>query len=114
MLQDGGLEAHAQISANDKDLVPVFEKLCGLACFQLMVSQDAFDGIYTEEEIDTLSQQVDLLREDQFLEDLYGASSRLTSDQWLKKVCKEGSWVFDSKELRKRLFEGAEIEQRHG
>ena len=33
MLQDGGLEAHAQISANDKDLVPVFEKLCGLACF---------------------------------------------------------------------------------
>ena len=33
MLQDGGLEAHAQISANDKDLVPVFEKICGLACF---------------------------------------------------------------------------------
>ena len=55
-----------------------------------------------------------MVREDQFLEDMYGASSRLASEDWLKKICKEAKWVFDSKELRKRLFEAAEIEQRHG
>ena len=35
LLQDGGLEAHAQISANDNDLAPTFEKLVGLASFEL-------------------------------------------------------------------------------
>ena len=34
-LQDGGLDAQANISATDKDMIPVFEKLCGLASYDL-------------------------------------------------------------------------------
>ena len=36
-LQEGGLAEHAEISATDKDVNPVFEKLCGLASFDLFV-----------------------------------------------------------------------------
>ena len=53
------------------------------------------------------------MREDQYLEDVYGASSRLKSSEWLAKMGKEAKWVFDSKELRKRLFEAASVEVKH-
>ena len=34
-IQEGGTAAHKQVSAGDKDIAPVFEKLCGLASFEL-------------------------------------------------------------------------------
>lgn len=113
LLQDGGLGAHQYISANDKDIIPAFDKLCGLACFELIACQDKVESIYSEEELENLKEQVELLREDQYLEDVYGTASRLTNDEWLKKMSKEAKWLFDPVEVRKRLFEAAEVEVRH-
>ena len=39
-IQEGGTAAHAQVSAGDKDIAPVFEKLCGLASFELFQCQN--------------------------------------------------------------------------
>ena len=113
LLQDGGLEAHKQISANDGDLAPVFEKLVGLASFELFECQDSVGGIYSEDEIGTLKDNVELLREDIYLEAVYGATSRLQNEEWLDKHKKEAKWVFEPMELRKRLFEVSEVGMRH-
>ena len=57
---------------------------------------------------------VETLREDQYLEDVYGPASRLETEDWVKAMCKQAKWVFDSAELRQRLLALAEIEHRHG
>ena len=53
------------------------------------------------------------MREDQYLEDVYGATSRLKSGEWLAKMGKEAKWVFDTKELRRRLLEAASVDMKH-
>jgi len=35
ILQEGGITAHSFISASDKDIVPIFEKMCNLATVHL-------------------------------------------------------------------------------
>ena len=40
ILQEGGLEAHQFISATDKDLNPIFDKICGLSSFELFTIAD--------------------------------------------------------------------------
>ena len=71
------------MSANDKDLAPVFDKLCGLACFELFKCQGAVGQIYTDDECSSLQEQVETLREDQYLEDMYGTLGRLESEEWM-------------------------------
>ena len=53
------------------------------------------------------------MREDQYLEDVFGAASRLKAQEWLAKMGKEARWVFDSAQLRKRLLEAASLEAKH-
>ena len=60
-----------------------------------------------------LEEQVEPLREDIYIEDMYGTTSRLKSEEWIDKMCKEGKWLLDSSEIRKRLFEAAQFEMRH-
>ena len=36
LVQEGGMERHEHLSANDKDLAPVFEKICELSAWGLM------------------------------------------------------------------------------
>ena len=104
---------HERISARDKDMEPVFAKLCGLACFELFICQNDVPELYTEEECEEMKEQVDLIREDQFLDDVFGYDSTLDNALWLEKMCKEAAWVFDSAQLRKRLLEAASIEEKH-
>ena len=119
ILQDGGLTAHEQISATDKDLEPVFQKLCKLVTVDLFVLANANGGvslIYNDEEGNKLvkKQSIEELREDIWLEEVYGAQSRLTNDAWLAKVAdKKASWIFEPKALRTKLFEMAKISPRH-
>lgn len=55
----------------------------------------------------------EILREDKFLEDVYGAKSKLDNDVWLEAITKDGKWVFNAAELRKRLFDEAKVEVQH-
>ena len=53
LLQDGGLEAHEQISATDKDIIPIFLKLCKLVTVDIFVLANQHGGvsqIYSDEE----------------------------------------------------------------
>ena len=118
ILQDGGFEKHEQISATDKDFEPVFLKLCKLVTtdiFELANLNGGVSIIYSESECKDLcgKQNIEELREDDWLEAVYGAQSRLTNDQWLEKVTdKKGkaSWIFNPKELRNKLFAQAGID----
>ena len=47
------------------------------------------------------------MREDQYLEDVFGVLAKLDNDPWLAKNSKEASWVFNTVQLRKRMFEAA-------
>ena len=60
ILQDGGLEKHKFISAQDKDLVPIFEKMCALASWELFeIAQQVGEVpelIYSDEECKSLKE----------------------------------------------------------
>lgn len=118
ILQEGGFEAHDMISAQDKDFAPVFEKLIRLSTadvFSLAEKTGNVPRIYEEDEVKLLVSEdlIEGLREDHFLEEVYGAQSRLQNDVWVEKVSKVANWVFDACELRKKVFDSASIPMRH-
>ena len=53
------------------------------------------------------------LREDQYLEDVYGSNSRLSNDEWLTQMIQKTKWVFDSAEIRQRVLKEAGVDARH-
>ena len=91
----------------------IFEKLCGLACYELFTIADELEQIYTEEEIGKLKEAVEVVREDQYLEDVFGDKAALDKNVWLDKMNTIATWVFDSSKIRDRLLEAAEIEVKH-
>lgn len=118
LLQEGGLEAHEQISAGDKDLIPVFQKMCKFVTtdiFSLAKASGDVVDIYNEDECRGLVSDdcLEIVREDQWLESVYGAQSRLENSAWLERVQKDGKWIFDPKELRAKLFAQAGYTARH-
>ena len=106
ILQEGGLTAHSFISAQDKDLQPVFEKLCLFSTVHLFEFARDLTGVDCpyEDHFDKLAEAHESLREDVFLDDVYGVNSKLDNEAWLSGVIKKGSWVFDSKQLRTKVF----------
>jgi len=46
----------------------------------------------------------DSIREEQYLKEVFGDQQKLENEVWMKKMTKEGKWVFDSVQLRKRIF----------
>lgn len=86
ILQEGGVEKHDFISACDKDFPPTFEKLCAFATYDLFEQAEKLGHckkIYDEQEIAQLKEKIEVIREDQFLEDVYGFKSKLPNDDWL-------------------------------
>ena len=114
ILQEGGLAEHEHISAGDKDYIPVLGKI---AC---LVTKDIFNLAkvcgettieYSTADIEKLlsKDNLEVLGEEHWLEDVYGAQSRLYNDAWLAKVSNEGKWIFDSKDMRRRIFAQAGV-----
>ena len=92
ILQDGGLEAHTFISAGDKDLIPIFDKMCAMAAWEFFDIAAQFGGVqkfYSDDEVESLKEQIETIREDQYLEDVYGQVSKLDNEPWLAKNAKE-------------------------
>ena len=121
ILQEGGLEAHEQISAGDKDIIPVFTKLCQFVTsdiFALANTNGGASNIYLEAECKQMvnKDKLEELREDVWLDEVYGAMSRLDNASWLAKVsAKTGkaSWIFEPINLRAKVMEITGIEKRH-
>lgn len=112
ILQEGGLEVHEHITAGDKDTAPVFEKMCGLATWEIFAftAQNDFAKEYYNDGVhEQLKDQVETLREDHFIEDVYGIQSKLKSEEWLEAMEDKCAWVLNPIELRKRLLALAEV-----
>ena len=119
VLQDGGFERHAQISAGDKDFAPVFDKMCSF------VTKDVFDlakmtasvenHVYTEDETSRIAHKdvFEVIREEVWLEEVFGAQSRLENDVWVDKVSKAANWIFDAETMRRKIFNEAKVTMRH-
>lgn len=103
---------HKFISAQDKDLAPVFEKLCLLSSVHLIEFARDYSGVecpYSPSDLDKLRAAHETVREDKFLDEVYGNQSKLDNEPWLKGVVTKSNWIFDSKQLRQRVFDAAGV-----
>ena len=75
----------------------------------------AESNIYNEDEVSKLTSEDtrEYVREEQFLEEVFGAASRLLSEAWCQKVATSAKWIFNANDMRKKLFAQAEITIRH-
>ena len=67
---------------------------------------------YSDDEKDQMvsGDNIDLLREDDWLEKVYGPSSRLENDVWLEKVQGDASWITEPEEIRAKILEQASLD----
>ena len=79
--------------------------------FDAASSVDGVDKPYGDDVCESLKEQIETVREDNWLEDVYGPQSRLTNEDWLEKVTTDGVWIFDPEQLRTKIFEAASVEQ---
>ena len=59
------------------------------------------------------TETLEILREDDFLEAVYGAKSRVGRDTWVDAVKESANWVTDSFKLREKVMSAAQISKRH-
>ncbi len=109
ILQEGGLAAHENISATDKDFAPAFEKLCLFATVDIFGLAQDFGGHENQhsENDDALRAAHESVREDFFLDQVYGRGSRLDNEPWLKAVAGDANWCLQAELLRAKVFEAA-------
>ena len=60
-----------------------------------------------------MEEQIEALFEDVYLEELYGSNARLENEEWLKLSTTTVAWLFDPSEIRKKLVEIAELDNKH-
>ena len=99
---------------------PVFDKICGFASWKLFdltakigAVGSTEEQLYSDSDYDSIKEQVEALREDHLLEEVYGVQAKLPNKEWLAAVSGKSNWVFNSVELRKKLFELASIDNVH-
>ena len=111
LLQDGGLQAHTFISAADKDLEPNFEKICLLATVHLFEWAEEFNHYESpfKDDHDKLKSVHEDLREDVFLEAIYGNENKLDNEAWLKNIVEQAKWIFSAQQVRKQVFKQADL-----
>ena len=87
-----------------------------MACWDVFTAGAQIGGIetiYSDDDINALKDQIEALREDVFLEDVFGVQSRLENEEWLDAVSKKAVWIFNAGTVRKKLFELASVEDKH-
>ena len=60
-----------------------------------------------------MKEQIETVREDQFVEDIYGIQAKVKNAEWLEAVTGKASWIFDTCEIRNRILKAADIEAKH-
>ena len=97
----------------------MFDKICAFATcdvFKLaFLTGSVPANVYTEDEEKKLLKKdvVEVIREEQWLEEVYGAQSRLESSAWVAKVSREANWIFNPDQMRKKIFTEAGVTMRH-
>lgn len=72
-------------------------------------------NVYTDDEGKQIGHKdvFENIREEVWLEEVFGAQSRMESDAWVEKVKGEAVWIFDSAAVRKKIFAEAKVTVRH-
>ena len=111
VLQEGGMDKHEFVAAEDKDFDPAFRNLCLLSTVYLFEwCQEIMnvDNVYEEEQAKLEKRIPDLA--EQYLDTVYGYETKLDNKEWIEKICKKGDWVFSSHDLRSQLFKKAGLD----
>ncbi len=58
---------------------------------------------------DKLAAAHEKVREDMFLDEVFGSNSKMANEPFLEAVSKKSMWIFVSGDLRKKVFEAAEV-----
>lgn len=72
--------------------------------------------LYSSQEVASLREAMEAVREEVWIEALHGQMSTLLNDTWLEKVTKlpDCKFIFNASQLRAKLFAKANVEVRHG
>lgn len=87
--------------------------MCALVTTELFDFASSVKVEYTDGEKKELNDAAEVVLEDQWLEEMYGAASTLQNEAWIEKISKAGKWVFDAAELRARLFKESAVTVKH-
>ena len=112
IFQEGGLANHTFIAASDKDLPGLFKKFCDFVTidlFTLMEETVNVESGYSEDELEKLREAHEDVREEAFLEDVFGHQSRISNQDFLNAVVKKATYMFSAQQLRKKVFEHAKV-----
>jgi hypothetical protein len=111
ILQDGGIAKHTFIAAEDADLPDVFRKICLLATVHLFEWAHEFTGTENpfEDDVDKLERVHEDLRENKFLDDVFGDDSKLDTQPWIDAMCKKAVWLYNAKDVRMEVFKAAGV-----
>ena len=60
-----------------------------------------------------MKEQIETVREDQFVEDIYGIQSKLPNAEWLEAITTKAAYIFDTAQIRERVLKAAEIDPKH-
>ena len=111
VLQEGGLEKHEFIAAEDRDFPDIFKKLCMLATVHLFEwakdTNQAPENPFADD-AERLSKAPTNMIET-FLDDMFGYDSKLDNDQWLKSITDKQKWIFSSDGVREAVFKAANV-----
>ena len=80
--------------------------MCAYSSWQLFNATEELniiDEVYASHEWLQMQQQVEALREEMFLEQVFGNQTRLDAEVFIQKVAKSSNWVFSAAKIRYRL-----------
>jgi uncharacterized protein YjbI with pentapeptide repeats len=63
-----------------------------------------------EDDFEKLSNAHEDLREEKFLDDVFGDNSKLDNEPFLKGCISKANWIFSSKDLRNAVFKQAGLQ----
>ena len=126
VMQDGGSARHDMINARDKDWIPTCNKIFRLACIVPAMGSEQSNN-YSSNELELIGEVMPTADPDNafstvlgwndevpsLLEDVFGLKSTIRFDYFVERVSKEGSWLFNTPEVRRRIFEAAGVEMKH-
>lgn len=69
---------------------------------------------YGKSDLDAISkEQIDILREDGYLDDVFGANSRLEYEAWIANTTTNAPYMFNAKELRNKVLAHVSLDFRY-
>ena len=70
---------------------------------------------YSDEDYQLMlkEENIAVLREDEWLDDVFGPQGRLNKQWWIEKVTEKGKWIFSASGLRKRVIKQADLDMRY-